>query len=44
LCDNPAVLAGMMRILVVGLVVLVAAMFVILRGERADARAELPAA
>ena len=34
MCDNPAVLAGMMRILVVGLVVLVAAMFLIPRGER----------
>ncbi len=33
MCDNPAVLAGMMRILVVGLVVLVAAMF-LMRGER----------
>ena len=34
MCDNPTVLAGMMRILVVGLIALVAAMFMLPRGER----------
>ncbi len=39
MCDNRAVLAGMLRVLVVGLVVLVATMFVIPRGERGPLQA-----